>query len=133
MKFFIAVLLGVFSMFYYVLHRPYDKTHYGIILDKTINHPTINKKRKHRDVETVYYLKDEFILLVKWEEGFNSLVTVDEITYNSYEKNNYIQLNYDIYKNRNVVFLIIGILLLTLISVFFYYIKIAKNLMKNKH
>lgn len=117
MRYFIIFILCVFCATYYVLNRPYNKIHTGIILDKSINTPTMTVKKKHSDYIEMYSLGQEYIFLVKWEEGFNSLIYVDESTYNFYEIDNLIQINYDIYKNRNIIILItvIGIILIGLL------------------
>ena len=128
MKFFIAVILGIFSITYYILNRPYDKTHTGIILDKEINDITIVTRKKHSDIETVQYLGKEYIFLIKWDEGFNSIVNVDEETYNYYDVNNSIELNYDIYRDRNIVYLIITIGIGGMIVVIYWMLKLSKLL-----
>lgn len=130
MKFFIAVILGIFSITYYILNRPYDKTHTGIILDKEINDITIVTRKRKRDTETVYYLGKEYTFLIKWDEGFNGIVNVDEETYNYYDVNNSIELNYDIYRSRNISYLLITIGIGIIVIAIHWILKLSKLLDK---
>lgn len=130
MKFFIAVILGIFSMTYYILNRPYDKTHTGIILDKQIDDITIVTRKRKRDIETVHYLGKEYTFLIKWDEGFNGIVNVDEETYNYYDVNNSIELNYDIYRSRNISYLLITIGIGIIVIAIHWILKLSKLLDK---